>query len=126
NLKLENHVFLLGEQMNVRPWFCGMDIFVLPSLWEGTPNVLLEAMALGLPCIASSVDGIQEILEGGKTGLLSPPGDPQKLSENIKALMNNLPFRNRLGIQAQEVIAQRFTVGEMLENYQEAYHRMVP
>ncbi|MBI4051193.1 MAG: glycosyltransferase [Elusimicrobia bacterium] len=124
-LNLENVVYFTGEQQNIQPWLSGMDIFVLPSLWEGTPNALLEAMALGLPCVASSVDGVTEVLEDGKSGLLVPPGDSAKLSEALERLIQDSALRQRLGAAAKQRISEKFTLQTMLDAYLHAYRSLI-
>jgi glycosyltransferase involved in cell wall biosynthesis len=83
---LEGKVMLLGERDDVTAWLSSLDAFVLPSLWEGLPNALLEAMALGLPVVASAVDGVPEVVADGATGLLVPPRDPLALAKKLAEL----------------------------------------
>ncbi len=119
--RLEKHVWLLGERSDVTAWLSSFDIFVLPSLWEGLPNALLEAMALGLPVIASSVDGVGEVVRANETGLLVPPRDALSLAKKIAELSSNAPLRARLGEAARETIGARFTLLEMLSAYEKTY-----
>jgi glycosyltransferase involved in cell wall biosynthesis len=124
-LSLEKQVWLIGEREDIPAWLSSFDLFVLPSLWEGLPNSLLEAMAMGLPAIASAVDGIPEIIEDGQNGLLVPSGDPLALSEKIEALAADPERRQRLGKAARETIAQRFTLINMLSGYEAAYEGLM-
>lgn len=118
---LEQSVILLGERDDVPAWLSSLDVFVLPSLWEGLPNALLEAMALGLPVIASAVDGVPEVVEDGKTGLLVSPRDPAALAQKLSALASDPALRQRLGEGAKALIAEKFTLIRMIESYQKAY-----
>src|SRR4051812_17529119 len=77
---LSDRIWLVGVKPETREWLAAMDIFVLPSRFEGLPNVLLEAMAAGLPVIATAVDGSVEVVEDGRTGMLVPPGRPSELA----------------------------------------------
>src|SRR5262249_7680260 len=72
SLELGERVIFAGFQTDTAPWYAAMDAFVLPSLTEGTPMVLLEAMASGIPIIASSVGGVPAMISSGKHGLLVP------------------------------------------------------
>jgi glycosyltransferase involved in cell wall biosynthesis len=120
-LRLEKHVWLLGERQDVTAWLSSFDIFVLPSLWEGLPNALLEAMALGLPVIASAVDGVFDIVRASEDGLLVAPKDALSLAKKIVELASSAPLRSRLGAAAKQTIASRFTLLEMLASYEKTY-----
>ncbi|OGR88551.1 MAG: hypothetical protein A3J74_11700, partial [Elusimicrobia bacterium RIFCSPHIGHO2_02_FULL_57_9] len=113
-LQLQRRVRLLGEQKDAAAWLCALDIFALPSLWEGLPNALLEAMAAGLPVIASAVDGACEVLKNGVNGLLAAPGQAQELAAKIDELSADPAKRRNLGQAARATIAERFTLDRML------------
>lgn len=91
DLQLEGHVFFQGwcNKLTLREYYESADIFVLPSIDEGMPNVLLEAMAMGLPLVATQISGSEELVEEGKNGFLVPPQDPEKLAEALGALIEN-------------------------------------
>jgi len=74
-------VHFLGHRANVEQLLKGMDVFILASVAEGMPRVLLEAMAAGVPCVATQVGGIPEVINGKAVGFLVPPGDPEALAE---------------------------------------------
>lgn len=118
---LERQVWLLGERQDMPTWLSALDGFVLPSLWEGLPNALLEAMALGLPVIASGVDGVREVVEDGKTGLLCRPKDPAGLASLIARLCGDPGLRQRLGAAARDMVSARFGLIEMMAGYERAY-----
>lgn len=106
-LGLSECVALLGFQEN--PWKCmaRADLFVLPSLTEGLPNVIGEALALGLPVLATDCSsGVREYLENGKCGLLVPPGDPAALADGIARMLGDELLRRELGRRGQERVAQ--------------------
>jgi len=77
--------------------YAASDAFVLASLYEGTPIVLMEAMAMEIPCIASAINGIPELIAHGQTGVLFPPADPARLAECIQSLMDDPELAARLG-----------------------------
>ena len=83
------------------------DIFVLPSLVEGMPNVILEAMASGLPVVATRIPGSEELVRPGKTGLLVPPSDPQSLAHALRALSRDGDLRRRMGQNARNAAGLR-------------------
>jgi len=119
--ELEKHVGLLGERSDIVTWLSAFDIHCLPSLWEGLPNTLLEAMALGLPIVASAVDGVPEAVENGKTGVLVPPADPAALAIALKELAGDPARRAALGAAAHAAVMEKFTVRRMMDEYQNAY-----
>ncbi len=120
-LKLEDCVQLLGERDDVTAWLSALDIFVLPSLWEGLPNALLEAMAMGLPVVASAVDGIVEAVSDGKNGLLAPTRNAAALAKRILELSADAQLRQRLGLAAKATINERFSLLDMIAAYEKAY-----
>lgn len=85
-------------------------VFALPSRYEGLGCVYLEAMACGKPVVACRGQGIEEIVEHEKNGLLTSPGNVAELTETLRGLLRNQPLRARLGIAAQKTIAQRCTL----------------
>ena len=97
-LKLERHIHLTGSlnQQAVRAHFARADIFVLASLAEGIPVVLMEAMSSGVPCVSTPVNGIPELIEHGRTGLLATPGDVPSLTMQLRRLIREPELRRSL------------------------------
>jgi len=124
-LRLQDCVRLLGEQKDIPGWLAAMDIFVLPSLWEGLPNALLEAMALGLPVVATRVDGVPEAIAHDISGLLCEPNDPQSLYVPVSDMIIDENLRKRLGEGAKKVITENFRLSDMIQNYQNAYQKVM-
>lgn len=100
-LGISGSVIFTGHQENIAKINSIFDIQVFPSLWEGTPLTLFEAMAIGKPIVASCVDGLQEVLEHNKTGLLVLPKDYQKLADSTAELINDKDKRNLLSTNAR-------------------------
>ena len=100
-LGLGDHVLLVGQQHNVRPYYAIADILVLPSHSEGSPNVLLEAMAAGVPIVATAVGGTVELVCDEKTALLVPSRDPKALSQAMGRLLQDRALADRLAAAAQ-------------------------
>lgn len=106
-------VQFLGGLADVRPVMQAADILVLPSDAEGLPVSLLEAMACGLPCVATRVGGVPEALVDGETGLLIPPGDPDSLAAAILRLFKTPGLRAALSHKARERVLERYSLQEM-------------
>jgi glycosyltransferase involved in cell wall biosynthesis len=119
--RLERSVWLLGEKGEVPSWLSAFDLYCLPSLWEGLPNSLLEAMALGLPVVASAVDGVPEAVTNGKDGVLVPPAKPAALAAALKSLAGEPGKRAALGAAAKAAVRERFTLPRMIGEYERAY-----
>ncbi len=83
----------------------GLDIFALPSIWEGLPIALLEAMSAGLPAVGTAVSGIEEVIEHNRSGLLVPPADAQALADAILSLASDPVARRRLAAGAVSRVA---------------------
>lgn len=102
-LKLENRVFLPGAVKNIQEKLAAADLFIFPSRYEGFPNALCEAMAVGLPVIASNCTGNIDVVEDGFNGLLFPIGDEEALINHIKILCGDAGLREKLGKKAMEI-----------------------
>ena len=100
-LGLSDHVMLLGALDDVSPLLASADIFVLPSRWEGLSRALMEAMAAGIPVIATQVDGTKNLVTDAVNGLLIPAEDSEKLENSILQLIENPEMRKRLAAAAQ-------------------------
>ena len=112
--KLQERVFLFGFVENAANYLKAFDIFVLPSIKEGLPYVLLEAGLAGLPVIASRIGGIPEIIEDGKTGLLVPQRDKDAISSAIKKLFESPEFRTKLGGALREKVIRDFSLSRVV------------
>jgi glycosyltransferase involved in cell wall biosynthesis len=105
-LGLGDLVTLTGQQHNMRPYYSMADIVVLPSHSEGSPNVLLEAMAARLPTVATNVGGIPEIAKHGQTTLIVEKRKPQAIAEALLRLIKDEPLRRQLGQAGALCVAQ--------------------
>jgi glycosyltransferase involved in cell wall biosynthesis len=125
-LRLGEDVRFLGEQLDIPGWLSAMDIFVQPSLWEGLPNSMLEAMALGLPVVATRVDGVPEAVAHDISGLLCNPKDSQALFVLLQDLVVETELRKTLGEAAHAVIVENFQIMHMIPKYEEIYKKLCP
>jgi glycosyltransferase involved in cell wall biosynthesis len=120
-LGLESSVRLAGELNDVGELLAAADLFVLSTRSEGLPLSILEAMAAGLPVVASNVGGVPELVVDGETGLLVPPGDPHALAAAIGRLLDDETLRRQLGaagrIRASEHFDLAATRGAHLDLY---------
>lgn len=123
-LRLTNYVHLVGYIEDVSEFLSGIDIFVLPSLSEGLPMSLLEAMAFGKPVVASSVGGIPEVIVSPEVGILIPPGDPFAIARAISNLLRQPEQISSMGAAARKVARSRFSAGFMANNYLNLYSRL--
>ncbi|MBS1745946.1 MAG: glycosyltransferase [Bacteroidetes bacterium] len=101
------------------------DIYCLPSLWEGFPIGLLEAMAMGKPVVATKVDGSVEIIENGKNGILVAPQKKQELIEAINNLIRDKDSRKKLGTAARQTIINEFDVCTMTKKIEDVYTKVL-
>ena len=113
---------LTGNSSRARAWVAGMDLFVLPSLNEGLPMVLLEAMAAGVPVIASPVGAIPLVVEHGVNGWLVAPGIPHQLAEACSTLRKESGLRRQIAAAGKAVVKERFSSVTMTARYKDLYH----
>jgi glycosyltransferase involved in cell wall biosynthesis len=100
-----------------------MDVFLLTSFSEGTAMTLLEAMAAGLPCVATNVGGNPEIIRNGKTGFVIKIEDDNSLAEKISVLFKSEELRQEMGSAARARFRNDFTVDKMVQSYQDIYEQ---
>lgn len=120
-----DRIILAGRREDVPRVLRSLDGFVLPSYREGMPVSLLEAMATGLPCIATRIRGCREAVEDGVSGMLVPPRDVPTLAEAMAALVSDQGRRSRLGQQARQRVVERYAVECSLEGQLALYQRLV-
>jgi len=115
--------WLAGERADVPDLLRGLDCFVLPSLAEGISNTILEAMASGLPVIATSVGGNAELIEPGATGVLAPAADSAALARAVLAYFADPALARRHGRAGRVLVERRFSLDRMIEQYHALYSR---
>jgi glycosyltransferase involved in cell wall biosynthesis len=120
-LGLDDAVRFLGPVDDPFELLCALDIFVMPSLYEGLGVAALEAMACGLPVIASDTGGLREAVEDGRTGLLAPPGDVVALAHAIETLAEAPAMRAAMGAAARDRAIERFGMTAMARRTLEFY-----
>lgn len=101
----------VGEQKDVRPFYEQSDVLVFPSYREGFPNVVIEAGAMGLPCIVTDINGSREIIENGKNGVIVPPHDEQALYNAMRWMMEHSDGRKAMAENARPMVASRYEQG---------------
>jgi glycosyltransferase involved in cell wall biosynthesis len=121
--RIENDpdILFLGRFDDVRPYYAMMDIFVFPSYREGFPNAVLEACAMGLPVIASNINGCNEIIEDHKNGLLVEPKSVESLHKALLLLLSNSDLRSELAIQARKDVVQNFKSEKVWQALKDEY-----
>jgi len=121
-LGLERRARFLGPKRNVEPILQAADCALCPSVWaEAAGLVNLEALACGLPVIASRIGGIPEFIADGRTGYLITPGDHRELADRIQRLMSDEPLRRRMGQEARSDAVDRFSTQSQIEDYWKLY-----
>ncbi|MFN3476458.1 MAG: glycosyltransferase [Candidatus Methylomirabilales bacterium] len=124
-LGLEQDVRFLGSRHDIPELLALMDVAVLPSLEEGFPNAVLEAMAAGKPVVATRVGGVPEAVIHGETGLLVPPKDPQALADAILALLDDPPRAEEMGKAGRERVKKEFGLDRMVWEMEGLYEELL-
>lgn len=120
-LGIVERVRMPGARLDVRDVLEAMDVFALPSRWEGMPNSLMEAMAAGRPVVASDIDGIRELIQHGETGWRVPPGNPDALAQTLLEVLADRPRAARVGRAARACIQERFSLDRMADAFARLY-----
>lgn len=105
---MTEHIHFLGFRQDIPDLLAASDYFVLPSLWEGLPMALIEAMAAGLPVVATDVSGSRQVVVNGETGLLVAPGDAQALANALQQLLSQPQRARAMGLAAQRRVTDHF------------------
>ncbi|OGU30335.1 MAG: hypothetical protein A2X67_01355 [Ignavibacteria bacterium GWA2_55_11] len=113
-LEIADSVRFLGTRLDIPELLAQMDLFVLPSLWEGLPLVVLEAMASGCPIVSTAVDGVMTVIEDSKSGLLVPPANRDALSSAILRALEDESLRKDLVEHAYTTVHDRFDKERMV------------
>jgi len=124
-LGLTSGVRFLGWQRDLGPIFRSWDIFAMPTLEEGFGMAGLEAMAEGLPVVATSVGGLPEVVEDGQTGYLVPPSDVTALSGRLRLLILDPKRRQAMGAAGRERARNHFSVDRMVGEIAAIYDSLV-
>ncbi len=124
-LDLIDSVRFLGARRDVPEILKALDIFVMPSLWEGFPRALLEAMATGLPVVAARVGGVPDAIEDRVSGLLVEPTDVDGLADSVSAVLTDSALAMKLGNNAREVVEGSFSVSFMADNMARLYREVL-
>jgi glycosyltransferase involved in cell wall biosynthesis len=120
---VEDAFTLLGQRDDVAALLAATDVFVLPSRTESLPNSVLEAMAAGLPVVASAVGGVPELIDDGRTGLLWPAGDAAALADQLCRVMNDAALGNELGRAARREVEAHYSFSRMVAAFDTLYVR---
>jgi glycosyltransferase involved in cell wall biosynthesis len=124
-LGLASRVHFLGPRRDLGDLLAAMDVFVMPSLWEGLPLSLVLAMGASRACVATRVAGIPEVVDDGRTGLLVPPGDAPALGAALARVFGDAMLRQRMGADAAAAVRPRFNVERYVASIVGIYDRLL-
>ncbi len=118
---IRDRIIFTGYRPDALQIMVAFDVFVLPSIWEAFAVVLMEAMALGKPIVATNVGGIPEAIDEGVNGFLVPPRDPGQLALRILALLRDDTLRKRMGEEGRKKVHHRFSIEHMVKEVEQIY-----
>ncbi len=121
SLRIKDNVIFAGARTDIPRLMTLFDLFVLPSLWEGLPLVLLEAMVSRVPIVASAVDGVLEIIEHNQDGILIPPKSSRAIIDGINILLNDKKFASNLTFNAYKKVTTDFCLQKMVSGLEDIY-----
>jgi glycosyltransferase involved in cell wall biosynthesis len=124
-LGLNGQARFLGVREDPRTVYAAIDVFALPSLEEGCPNALLEAMGCGRAVVAARVGAVPEIIEQGRSGLLVEPGSGLPFAQALRRLANDSPLRRRLGREAARRVREDFDISLTVEKHAALYRQLL-
>jgi glycosyltransferase involved in cell wall biosynthesis len=123
-LGLGGRVTFAPPQADLGGYYARTSVFALSSRGEGAPNVLLEAGHAGIPVVSTSVGGVPDIVDDGRTGLLVPPGEPERMADALCRLLGNVKLRREMGRAAREHIAGRYGLKAMVGGYERLFESL--
>ncbi len=123
-LGITSKVHFLGRIHDVSTIFSKLDLFVLPSLWEGLPTVILESMYYGVPVVATNIPGPSELIQNGYNGWLVPPQNPEELARTIILALNDVGLREQTRLKGFET-CKHFAIDRIAAQYEELFNQLV-
>jgi len=123
--KIQHKVLLPGYKTNAKGYLRNFSIFVLPSLTEGLPITLLEAMRANIPIVATSVGGIPSVLQNGDAGILVNPGDTPSLAQALYSSLKNISLRSRITVKAEKIVNNNYSSSKMAKQYHRIYNAIL-
>ena len=124
-LHVEDRVDFLGFVHNIEDYLLDSYLFVLPSRGEGLSNALLEAMSLGLPCVATDISGNQDLIQQGINGLLVSSEDHEALAEAVAFMLDNPEKAKDMGCNARKTVEAYYTISMVADRYKQLYRELV-
>jgi glycosyltransferase involved in cell wall biosynthesis len=122
---LASRIHFVGRQDNVAGLLRAADVFVLPSQWEGLPNVVLEAMAAGTPVVATAAEGVRDLFAQAKAGVVVPLGGEIGLAEALRSALTEIGTLRVAAKSAQQTIRERFTWDRVAAEYEQLYAELL-
>lgn len=124
-LGIVRHCFFLGYQEDVSGWYRAFDAMILPSANEGTPVVVIEALAAGCPVVATRVGGVPDVLHDGVDGFLVPPGDTEAIAARLGELARDPALRARMGEAGRTSVPPRYAVERLVDDVDRLYRTLL-
>ncbi len=121
-LNIAEHTLFLGTRRDVPRLLSAMDVFVLPSVREGLPIALIEAMASRKPVVASDIGGVRDLIGHEENGMLVEAGDVEALSKSLLQLVASPALRNRMGESGRRFVERSYSLPTMIRAYEKVYH----
>jgi glycosyltransferase involved in cell wall biosynthesis len=125
SLRIANRVQFLGHRTDIEDVMSAMDIFVLSSLWEGLPQVLVQAAALGRPIVSFDAEGAKEIVHGGENGFVVPRGDENALTESLAYLIAHPQRAREMGVRGRRFIGEEYDKEIMVRRIDKLYRELL-
>ncbi len=123
--RIKDNVIFTGYQKDMKDFITMSDVVVLSSLWEGLPNILLEAMALKKPVIATDVGGVREIVKNGENGFIVSPGCPDEIADKIINILSDDEASLKMGENAYRFVKENFDIKKMVSSYEFLYEKLL-
>jgi len=124
SLRLDRRVIFHGTVQNARDFLPAFDLLVLSSRTEGTPIVLFEAMAAGVPIVAAAVGGVPDVLRANTDALLAVPDDPEALASAIRSALEDPTLAIERAREARTRLGSHFSTGPWLDSYEQLYRTL--
>ncbi len=125
SLKIRDRLFFLGRRQDVDALLGAADVFALASLWEGNPLSVMEAMAAGLPVVATAVGGVPELIEHGQSGFITEPGDTESFADALLNVARDRAVLRSFGEAAAKRAREKFDHRQMVQAYDELYGKLL-